>query len=129
MSLSFDTLAALRDHLATLDCVETCRIGLEANMTPNDYPMIRIVPSQIANGPALNRRTVSALVYFGQPIHEFDDGLEAQWEALLDMEARLIDAMASPPPGVKGLRYRETILDEDRNEAYKLMALRVEITG
>ena len=122
----FAALAALRDHLGALPGVATSDIGLEANMTPDDYPMVRIVPSGLTNGPTTTGRTCSVLIYFGQPIHEFTGGLSAQWQSLLGMESTLLGAMQSVP-GIKGVRYLETVLDEDRNDAYKLLAIRAEV--
>lgn len=125
MSSSFDTLAALRDHLAAVPGVATCRIGLEANMTPQDYPMVRIVPSSASQGATLSGRQISALIYFGQPIHEFSDGIESLYESLLDMEEALTAALRAAP-GMAVIN-RETVFDEDRVDAYKLMALRVDV--
>jgi hypothetical protein len=125
MSSAYPILETLRDALATVPGVVTCRIGLEANMTPDDYPMVRIVPSRIVDGPVFGRRRVSVLIYFGQPIHEFDAGLESQWENLLGMEQALLQAGEA----TGGLMHLETFLDEDRNEAYKLMAIRADLVG
>lgn len=122
---AFPLLRGLRDALATVPGVATCRIGLEANMTPADYPMVRLVPSRVTHGEVIGRRAVELLIYFGQPIHEFSAGLEAQWEALLSMEAALLATAMQHATTT----YRETILDEDRVDAYKLMALRVEVQG
>ena len=124
----FAALAALRDHLGTLPGVATSKIGLEANMTPADYPMVRIVPSGLSNGPTMTGRTCEVLIYFGQPVHEFTEGLEAQWQSLLEMESTLLEAFRSVP-GVRGVKYRETVLDEDRIEAYKLLAIRAQVTA
>jgi hypothetical protein len=123
----WDILTAARDHLAAVPGVQTCRIGLEAGMTPDDYPMVRIVPSRAVPSGIMSRRKVEALIYFGQPVHEFEAGLEEQWRSLLEMEAALLVAVEQIP-GVAAT-YRETITDEDRVEAYKLFALRVELVG
>lgn len=102
------------------------RIGLEANMTPADYPMIRIVPSRLALSDMMGARQVEALVYFGRPVHEFEAGLEALYAELLDMEEAIINALHA---GAYSGRYLETITDEDRVDGYKLMALRVVVEG
>lgn len=128
MSRAYDTLAALRDKLATVPGVATCKIGLEANMTPADYPMVRIVPGRLANGQTLGRRQHDVLIYFGRPIHEFTSGLEGLYAEMLDLEEALIAAMRSLQPGVTA-HYRDTIADEDRIDAYKLMAIRATVTG
>lgn len=133
---TYDTMLAVRDHLGALPGVQTSRIGLEANMTPADYPIIRIVPGRLSNGPTMTRRKIEALIYFGRPIHEFSGdpsspnttGLEELYAGLLEMEAGIVAALRTVPGGVSCV-YRDTILDEDRTEAYKLMCLRVEISG
>jgi len=38
-------LETIRNKLATVPGVKTCKIGLEANILPEDYPMVRLVPS------------------------------------------------------------------------------------
>ena len=133
---AYDTLQAVRDHLGALPGVTTSRIGLESNMTPADYPIIRIVPGRMSNGPTMVRRKIETLIYFGQPIHEFTGepaspdttGLEELYAGLLEMEAGIVAALRTVPGGVSCV-YRDTILDEDRTEAYKLLAIRCEISG
>lgn len=122
----FAALAALRDHLGALPGVATSKIGLESNMTPADYPMVRIVPSGIGNGPTSTGRTCDVLIYFGEPMHEFTGGLEEQWRSLLAMESTMLDAMRVVP-GVRSVRYQDTVLDEDRIDAYKLLAIRAQV--
>ena len=121
------TLAALRDRLATVAGIVTCKIGLEANMTPADYPMVRIVPSAIKRGIMLGQRSTECLIYFGMPAHEFTAGLEALYTDLLALEAALISA-AETGSGYPW-RYLETIADEDRVDGYKLMAIRAVVEG
>lgn len=121
-------LEPLRAALAAVPGVVTCKIGLEANMTPADYPMVRIVPSRVAPSDGVpGMRTCECLVYFGQPVHEFTAGMEALYAEVFDLEAALIGAL--PLGGNYVARWVETIADEDRVEAYKLMALRVDVMG
>lgn len=127
MTSVFPLLATARDSLAGLASVATCRIGFEANMTPADYPMVRIVPSKIGDEAVLGRRGVEVLVYFGQPIHEFSTDLEGQWQSLLAMEAEILGRLHQTA-GVT-FDYRDTFLDEDRIEAYKVLAIRGVVSG
>ena len=115
-------LLALRDRLATVTGVVTCQIGIEANMTAEDYPMVRIVPSRASHAAVLGRRQVEVLVYFGSPIHEFSGGQEALYTAIFALERLLINS-AETGTGYY-FDYRETIADEDRVDGYKLMAIR-----
>ncbi len=135
-------LEALRDALATIPGVSSCRIGLEENITPDDYPLIRIVPSSLTpgqqrvSGAHLTRRG-EVLIYFGMPIQGFDDTpdsggrvrLEKVYAALFAMEAAILAKCNPPPAGVVIIRYLGTITDEDRLDTYKLMAARVEVEG
>lgn len=130
MSAAWDKLAELRDRLATLAGVETCRVGLEPDIAPEDYPIIRVVPARLADVDAghCGRRRIETLIYFGLPIHpETDGGIEGITERLLDMEAAIVSTFV-PAPGWK-VKYLETITDEDRIAAYKLMAVRCEVEG
>ena len=135
-------LEALRDALSAVDGVKTCKIGLEDNISPDDYPIIRIVPSKASavdfdmDGlPVL--RKVETLIYFGMPIQPFDDTpdadgrtrLEKLYAALFATEAAIITALTSAMPDVQVAQYLDTITDEDRLDTYKLMAVRCEVLG
>ena len=120
----FPLLVALRDTLGAVPGIQTSRIGLEANMTPADYPMVRIETSRLTESGVLGRRGADVLVYFGMPLHEFTDGLEAMLEKLLALEASLVEAATSGPAFC---RYIETIADEGRVDGYRLMALRLRV--
>lgn len=139
-------LEAIRDALAAMSSITfdesmvdswleyyagqtfTCRIGLEANITPEDYPIIRIVPSKIEPYGAIGyRNKCEALVYFGTQIQPFDDApdgdgrvrLEKLYAALFKMDAAIRDTIHAA-----GGQCFETTLDEDRLDTYKLMAVR-----
>lgn len=120
-------LLTLKTALGLVSGVASCKIGLESNMTPADYPMVRIVPSLSRHASVLGQRQTEALIYFGKPIHEFEAGLEDLYQELYDMEAALIDT-AESTSGVY-CQYQETVADEDRVDGYKLMALRVMVQG
>lgn len=135
-------LESLKTALATIPGVASCRIGLEENITPDDYPLIRIVPSSMRPsqqfiGGAWATRKGEVLIYFGMPIQSFDDAadaggrvrLEKVYKALFDMEAAIMGKINPPPTGVIAARYHETITDEDRLDTYKLMAVRCEVEG
>lgn len=101
----------------------SCKIGLEANLGPGDYPMIRIVPARIIPGRPYHGRECETLIYFGAPFAN-SEGMEVVYEKLFDLEAEILAVLRAG-----GHRYRETITDEDRLDAYKLMAIRVDIVG
>lgn len=122
-------LEALRDLLGAVSGVQTARIGIEAGLAPDDYPIVRVVPS--AGKPSefglAGLRAYEVLVYFGKPIAEADSGLEDLYSELYAMEIALIAAL--PDAGDWVARWQETITDEDRVPGYKLMALRLLIDG
>ena len=120
---TYPTLVALRDKLAELGS-KTCKIGLEANMTPSDYPIIRLVTSRVTPAPVRPRRVIDLLIYYGQPSHDFDAGLEALTESHMAMEAAIIEIVED-----FGGRYIETVSDEDRLDGYKMMSIRVQVQG
>lgn len=122
-------LEAARTALATLAGVTTCKIGIETNMTPADYPIIRIVPTKLGRGDTFGgERRIDAMIYFGKPIHEFDAGLESLYAELHAMEVAIIDKLEAQNDGFSAT-YIETFADEDRIEAYKLYAIRAVILG
>jgi hypothetical protein len=114
-------LATARDVLALIDGVASCKIGLEANLGPADYPMIRVVPVRIIPGKPYGARTAEVNLYFGAPIAN-SEGLEAVYSGLFALEAEILEVLKT----LRG-RYIETVTDEDRLDAYKLMALRCEL--
>lgn len=79
-----------------------------------------------------SRRNGEVMIYFGIPIAPFDDApdtagrvrMEKLYAALFDFEAKIREVLVTG----RGL-YRETILDEDRLETYKLMAIRGTVFG
>jgi hypothetical protein len=86
------------------------------------------VPSRLMPARTLGRRRAEVLVYFGEPLHEFeDDGLQGVYASLFEREEQIITAATSAP--AFGAVYLDTVMDEDRSVAYKLMALRFDIEG
>lgn len=116
-------LTTARDALATIPGVASCKIGIESNIGPADYPMIRLVPSRITPGRPYHKRTSEVLIYFGtQTAHS--EGLETVYANLFTLEASILAKVKT----LAG-RYIETLTDEDRLDAYKLMTVRVELEG
>jgi hypothetical protein len=117
-------LEAARDALALVDGVATCKIGQEANLSPADYPLIRIVPVRITPGRPYNNRTAEVLIYFGMDRGESEDGLEDLYDRLFTMEAAILEVIRT----LQG-RWVETLTDRDELPAYKIMAVRCELQG
>lgn len=126
-----DLLDRFRDSLATIPGIASCKIGLEDGISPDQYPLIRLVPVNLSRmniGP----RKMELLIYFGMPIQAIDDTpdangyvrLEKVYAALFELEAAIGAKLAAFQGG-----YEETITDEDRLDTYKLMAIRCWLIG
>lgn len=121
------TLNALRDALAAISGVASCKVGMEANVSPDDYPLIRLVPSTLAPN-RYGGRSIEVLITFGAEITEAE-GLESVYAALFALEASIRGKLRD-----LGHRYIQTVTDEDalpfvdgRPSPYKLMAVRAEL--
>ena len=75
----YTELVAIRDSLAAITGVVTCKIGVEKGISPADYPMIRLVPVRFTPGKPYNNRTSETQVYFGADIAN-SEGLENVYE-------------------------------------------------
>jgi hypothetical protein len=118
---AFDTLETYRDALGILAGVASCKIGIESNLGPADYPMIRLVPARLTPGRPYAGRTIETFIYFGAQT-TLAEGLETVYGDLFALEALIIAQVQA-----LGGRYIETITDEDRLDAYKLMTIRAEL--
>lgn len=126
-------LEMARDALAQIAGISSCRIGLEANISPSDYPIIRIVPNRIVPGvPGAGRvygdnkyenRTAGCTIYFGMPVAD-SEGLEEVYRSMLGMETEIIAVLKDI-----SAKYIETLMDEDRLPTYKIGAVRCELTA
>lgn len=134
--MPFAQLTLIKTVLASVPGIASCRIGLEAAITADDYPIIRIVPTRLIPQEVGQRRQMELLIYFGAPLLEASDGLEAVYETLLEMEQSIKDALtltvvktARDQGQYLKTQYMETITDEDRLPHYKLFAMRWRVEG
>lgn len=126
-------LDALRDALAAIDSLTeaaaetpphgSCGIGLDGNISPSAYPLIRLVPSRLTPGRPYGNRTIETLIYFGAQ-RANSAGMEAVYTALFTMEAEILEVLREG-----GHRYLETLTDEDALPTYKMMAIRCEVNA
>jgi hypothetical protein len=126
----YPLLETIRDRLADIAGVTTCKIGLEQGIAHEDYPIIRVVPQDFtgSGGNNWDRRKANILIYFGSAVDESTDGLEAVYSTLLAMETQIVAACSIKGEGWRA-KYTGTITDEDRLEVYKIMAVRIEVEG
>ena len=130
-------LTQIKETLATVPNVASCGIGLEANITPADYPLIRIVPTRLTPEDDVgDRAKLEVTVYFGDALLEVSDGLETVYAGLFALEEAIRQAMlfaakrAAWEAGEQfTARFVDTLFDEDRLPHYKMMASRFEVVG
>lgn len=133
----WEILTQLKTTLATLPGIASCKIGLEANITPSDYKLIRLVPTRLTPKDEVGDQAVLAVtVYFGDSLLESADGLETVYAGLFTLEAAIREAVlftvardAWQAGSRITARFIDTITDEDRLPHYKLMASRFEVEG
>lgn len=116
-------LTALRDALKNITGISSCKVGLEDNISPADYPLARIVPTRITPGRPYHNRTAECQIIAGCKIAN-SEGLEAVYTALFTFEAEILRVIKA-----QSGRYIDTLWDEDRLSTYKLIAIRCEIGG
>ena len=132
--MSYETLEALKNTLAGAGGANTCRIGFEATISLDDYPIIRIVPSKTATNVGFYGETTECTIYFGHPVDESstDDGenigLEGVHKTQLAMRDEILKRLQYPgETPLYSVNYRGTVFDEDRIAGYKLMGLLVDL--
>jgi hypothetical protein len=110
-----------RDAFRSIARVVTCEIGDEANMSPENYPMIRLVPVRVTPGLPMNGRAIDTNIIFGMALAN-PLGLTAVYQGLSDFEAEILAVLRT----LNG-RYVETVTDQDTLPMYKRMAIRCQI--
>jgi len=124
-------LALLKAQCALIPGVKTCKVGLEAEIMPDDYPIIRLVPSRLIPQEGGDRQRMELTIYHGAPLQAFD-GLEAVYVELFRLETAIRDAVmfaaVASTPGLR-VEFVDTITDEDWLTVYKLFASRFQVEG
>ena len=133
----WEILTQIKETRAVLPGIASCQIGLEANTTPSDYPLIRIVPTRLAPEDDVGHdATLDVTVYFGDALLESSDGLETVYAGLFTLEAAIREAILFTAKRTAWLaentmtaRYVDPLFDEDRLPHYKMMASRFAVVG
>ncbi len=133
----WEILTQIKTTLATVPTIASCQIGLEANITPSDYPLIRLVPTRLTPQDDVgNRVQLAVTVYFGAALLEAADGLETVYAGLFELEAAIREAVlftakraAWQAGATLTARFIDTITDEDRLPHYKMIASRFDVDG
>lgn len=114
----YTALSNIKTALSGVTGVNTCKIGIENSLSPDDYPIIRIVPQLIEPGDCIPRYKYTVHIYFGLPVSESDGGLESVYEALSDLADAIRVSMESSSDFAA--LWQDTLLDDDRVDKYKL---------
>ncbi len=133
----WEILTQIKETLATIPGMTTCKIGLEQNITPDQYPLIRLVPTRMTPKDDVGDRALLELtVYFGDALLESADGLETVYEGLFALEALIREAVLFTTKrtaweGGQRLtaRFIDVLFDSDQLPHYKMMASRFEVEG
>lgn len=134
----WEILTQIKETLAAIPDIASCKIGLEQNITPDQYPLIRILPTRTQPKDGVgNQALLEVTVYFGDALLEVESGgLEAVYANLFSLEETIRQAVlfgavkAAWDTGNRmQVRYVDTIFDEDRLAHYKMMASRFEVEG
>lgn len=133
----WELLTQIKTTLATVPTIASCRIGLEAAITPEDYPLVRLVPTRMRPKDDVgDRALLEVTVYFGAALLEAADGLETVYEGLFTLEAQIREAVlftakraAWESGQMLTARFVDVLFDEDRLPHYKMMASRFEVEG
>jgi hypothetical protein len=119
-------LTALQTALSRVSGVASCKIGLEANITADDYPLIRLVPSVMKPSEVWPRQKMELLIYGGVKNHAFE-GMDVVYAEMFALEAAIRARMEQGGSWVAV--WEETVWDEDRLPHYKLFAMRWRVEG
>lgn len=134
----WELLTQIKETLATIPGMTTCKIGLEQNITPDQYPLIRLLPTRMQPKDDVgNQALLEVTIYFGAALLEVESGgLEAVYARLFGLEETIRQAVlfgavkAAWDAGNRmQVRYVDTLFDSDALVHYKICASRFEIEG
>ena len=119
-----EALQIIKSRLELIPDVTTCQIGLEDDISPNDYPIVRIIAGRSSDAGYLKKKH-QIKIYFGFNLSDFD-GLELIYNKLYTLETAIYDALV-PDLDPYLCRWIDTISDEDRIKEYKILCAVFEV--
>ena len=123
-----DLLNAVKDKLATIQGITTVKVGLEPNISPKSYPIIRIVP-QRTTGQEYMRQKHSFFVYIGFKLQE-SQGIDTIYQTLYDVEKQVKELLVPEVIDASShqyiVRFKESLNDEDKLKGFKVMVMSFE---
>lgn len=117
-----------KQALVGIDGIKTVKIGIEPHMSPNDYPIIRIVPDETRPDQSVTDLTRAYFNIYIALADKFDsDGYEAIYDTLAVWEEE-VKTILSATEGA-AFFWKSTKQDEDRLQNVKAIVLRYEAIG
>lgn len=118
----------IKSALTGISGIKTVEIGIEPNLSPKDYPIIRIVPTVTKPDNVLaNTEETPFDIYVGIADKTERDGLETVYEALEAYQNEIIKRLHLSNEAT--FFWRQTRQDEDRLANVKVIAIRVDAIG
>lgn len=135
---AYEYLKEIGKLLIGIKGIKSLKIGLEPNISPSDYPIIRIVPNEIrlSDDFDLWASDISFSVYFGAQLHE-KIGLEKIYEQLYSLEYEIKERLhnaqfelnADKTRGGGICRFIATKDDGDTLKNFKILVSEFELKG
>lgn len=126
------TIEAAIAAFKKIDGIQSVDVGIEDDISPADFPLIRIEPEKYDPGRPYTHRTGTFNVVFGVPIAASENrtsdasGLRTVYEQLHTLEAAIINTIRADLDG----RYLTTVFFDRRVRVpFKLLAVRCELKG
>lgn len=108
--------------------INTVEIGIAKNISPKDYPIIRIVPVDSRPDQSISDyKRVNLTVFIGVSNLSDKDGMEAIYETLEQWEREVIERLNTAQGAA--FFWKGTKQDEDRLQNVKVLALQFEALG
>lgn len=104
--------------LQTIGAIQTVRIGLEATLSPADYPIIRIIPETMTRTGDYFDREALCRIYFAEPLQLYD-GLIEIYDSLLQLNDQIIKILEASST-VYSAEWIDTLMDSDQIQDYKV---------
>lgn len=117
-----------KEALSGINGIQTIAIGIEPNITPRDYPMIRILPIDARPDQSIgDYERVQLDIYIGLADKFDKDGYEQIYETLESFERQVKDRLNTDNNAA--FFWKFTKQDEDRLQNVKVIVCRFEVVG
>ena len=122
-----NVLTDIRDKLAKLPNIKTCRIGIESTLTPESYPLIRIQMLGFKKSESQTHRNGDLMIYFGLPLVEGDVPLESIYAQMLELEQKIVNELEFGA-GYRSTYERTLVSDSSVSGHYLLFGVQLSVS-